>query len=129
GGAEGEDGRRRRQGEEPAPVDPGGCRVRSHSSTLIFASRMTGPHLSISDLRKAASSCGVEPTSVAPNCSSRSFIIGWPSAATTSSLIFLMLVVGVLAGTKKANHVETSKPATPASAMFASSGAAATRFA
>src|SRR5262249_11112982 len=77
GAAEGEDGRRRRQGEEPAPVDHGRCRVRSHPSTLIFASWITGPHLSISDLRKAASSCGVEPTSVAPSCSNRSFTIGW----------------------------------------------------
>src|SRR5215831_13115803 len=129
GAAEGEDGRCRRQGEEPAPVDHGGYRVRSHSSTLIFASRMIGPHLSISDLRKAASSCGVEPTSVAPSRSSRSFTIEWPSAAATSALIFLMMAGGVLAGTKKANQVETSKPGTPASAMVGRSGAAGTRFA
>src|SRR5262249_57277676 len=129
GAAEGEDRRRRRQGEEPAPVDHGGCRVRSHSSTLIFASRMTGPHLSISDLTKPATSCAVEPTSVAPSCPSRSFTIGWPSAATTSSLIFLMMAGGVFAGTKKANQVETSKPGTPASAMVGRSCAARTRFA
>src|SRR5262249_60582037 len=88
-----------------------------------------GPHLSISDLRKAASSCGVEPTSVAPSRSSRSFTIEWPSAATTSALIFLMMAGGVLAGTKKANQGETSKPGTPASAMVGRSGAAGTRFA
>src|SRR5262249_57716946 len=36
---EGEDGRRCDQGEEAAAIDDGGRRVRSHSSTLMFASR------------------------------------------------------------------------------------------
>jgi len=56
------------------------------------------------------------------------FTMGWPSAATVSALILPMMSCGVLAGTNKANQVETSNPGTPASAMVGSS-AAATRFA
>jgi hypothetical protein len=40
-------------------------------STLIFASRITGPHLSISDLRNEANSAGVEPFGTAPSSSNR----------------------------------------------------------
>jgi hypothetical protein len=42
-------------------------------STLIFASRITGPHLSISDCRNDASSAGVEPFGLAPSSSNRDF--------------------------------------------------------
>ena len=38
-------------------------------STLILASRITGPHLSVSDFRKAANSAGVEPFGMAPSSS------------------------------------------------------------
>src|ERR1043166_5327208 len=100
----------------------------SHSRMLIPASLMTGPHLSISDLMWRASSSGVEPTRAAPSGSSRSFTGGWASAATMSACILAMIGAGVLAGKKKANHDETSKPGTPASAMVGRSGPAGTRF-
>src|SRR6478672_3371693 len=70
-------------------------------STLIFASWMTGPHLSISDFRKAASSAGVEPFGVAPRSSNRCLTDGWTNAALVSALILAMTSCGVLAGTKK----------------------------
>ena len=49
---------------------------RAQFSTLIFASRITGPHLSISDFRKAASSAGVEPFGIAPSSSNRDLTDG-----------------------------------------------------
>src|SRR6478752_5300356 len=91
-------------------------------STLILASRITGPHLSISDFRKLASSAGVEPFGVAPSSSNRDLTGGWASAALVSALIFAMTLGGVLAGTKKPNHDDTSKPGTPASAIVGRSG-------
>jgi len=45
-------------------------------SSLIWASRITGPHLSVSDCRKAASSAGVEPLGTAPRSSKRDFTAG-----------------------------------------------------
>src|ERR1700686_3463664 len=100
---------------------------RGQFSTLILASRMTGPHLSISDLRKAASSAGVEPFGLAPSSSNRDFTDAWTSAALVSTLILAMTSFDVFAGTKKPNHENTSKPGTPDSAMVGISGAAATR--
>src|ERR1700686_496569 len=47
--------------------------VRGQFSAPILASRMTGPHLSISDLRKAASSAGVERFGLPPSSSTRAF--------------------------------------------------------
>ena len=49
---------------------------RGQFSTLILASRITGPHLSISDFRKAASSACVEPFGVAPSSSNRDLTWG-----------------------------------------------------
>src|SRR5215212_5792606 len=83
-------------------------------STLIRASRITGPHLSISDFRKAASSPGVVPRGVAPRSSKRGLTDGCASAALVSALSLAMISGGVFAGTKKPN-LETSKPGTPAS--------------
>src|SRR5205823_13486107 len=102
-------------------------RPRRQLSTLIFASRITGPHLSISDFRKLASSAGVEPFGVAPSSSSRVLTDGWASAALVSALILATTSCGVLAGTKKPNHDITSKPGTPDSAMVGMSGTTATR--
>src|SRR6476661_11219038 len=48
-------------------------RFRPQFSTLIYASRMTGPHFSVSDFRKAASCAGVEPFGLAPRSSNRDF--------------------------------------------------------
>src|SRR4030088_3492187 len=96
-------------------------------STLIFASWITGPHLSISDFRKAASSPGVEPFGVAPRSSNRGLTDGWASAALVSALILAMISGGVLAGTKNPNHDDTSKPDTPDSAIVGMSGRIAMR--
>ena len=46
----------------------------AHSRMLMPASLITGPHLSISALRNAASSAGVEPTTTRPSCSSRPWL-------------------------------------------------------
>src|SRR6202171_6844772 len=88
---------------------------------------MTGPHLSISDFRKAASSAGVEPFGVAPSSSNRDLIDACASAALVSALILATISCGVFAGTKNPNHENTSKPGTPDSAMVGISGTAATR--
>jgi len=45
-------------------------------STRILASWMIGPHLSISDFRKPASSDGVEPFGIAPSSSNRDLTEG-----------------------------------------------------
>src|SRR6266516_4891083 len=112
----------------PAQADPAPRpRFRHQLSTLILASRMTGPHLSISDFRKAASSAGVEPFGVAPSSSNRDLTGAWASAALVSALILAMTSCGVLAGTKKPNHENTSKPGKPDSAMVGRSGTTATR--
>src|SRR6478752_4976302 len=107
-----------------APPRP---RVRAQFSTLIFASRITGPHLSVSDFRKAASCAGVEPLGLAPSSSNRDLTGGCTSAALVSALILATTSGGVLAGTKKPNQENTSKPGTPDSAMVGISGTAATR--
>src|ERR1700736_4420830 len=100
---------------------------RGQFSTLILASRMTGRHLSISDLRKAARSARVEPFGLAPSSSNRDFTDAWTSAALVSTLILAMTSFDVFAGTKKPNHENTSKPGTPDSAMVGISGTTATR--
>src|SRR5476651_2277863 len=86
---------------------------------------MTGPNLSISDLRCAAICSGVEPTMVEPSCSNFSLVGPCASAATASRLILLTMLVGVLAGTNSENHDDTSKPGT-VSAIGGNSGATAT---
>src|SRR5262249_40230557 len=68
---------------------------------------MTGAHLSISALRKAASAAGVEPTTT-PSCSSRSLVAGSLSAATVSACILRMISGGVLAGAKSAYQEDTA---------------------
>jgi hypothetical protein len=45
-------------------------------SSLICASRITGPHFPVSDCRKAANSFGVEPLGSAPSSSKRDFTAG-----------------------------------------------------
>src|SRR5258705_39601 len=65
---------------------------------------------------------GVEPFGVVPTSSNRDLTGGWASAALVSALIFAMTLGGVLAGTKKPNHDDTSKPGTPASAIVGRSG-------
>src|SRR6185369_1338777 len=96
-------------------------------STLILASRITGPHLSISDFRKAASSPGVVPRGVAPRSSKRDLTLGCARAALVSALSLAMISGGVFTGTKKPNQLETSKPGTPDSAIVGISGTTATR--
>src|ERR1700730_10446566 len=59
-------------------------------SALMFASLMTFPHLSISDLKNEASSSGVEQMTTAPPCSSLSLTVGAARAATVSACIWLM---------------------------------------
>src|ERR1700752_1568414 len=73
---------------------------------------MTGPHLVISDCRKAESSAGVEPFGTAPRSSKRDFTWGYASAALVSALSFAITSGDVFVGTKKANHELTSKPGT-----------------
>src|SRR6185295_19835052 len=104
-----------------SPAGRGGDQ-RLQLSTLIFASRITGPHLSISDFRKAASSAGVEPFGLAPSSSKRDFTGAWTSAALVTALILAMTSCGVFAGTKKPNQENTSKPGTPDSAIVGMSG-------
>src|SRR4030081_427867 len=87
---------------------------------------MTGPHLSVSDFRKMANSAGVEPFGIAPSSSNRDLTDGCASAALVSALIFALTSGGGLAGTKKPNHENTSKPGTD-SAMVGMSGTTATR--
>src|SRR5215468_4842310 len=93
------------------------------------ASLISGPHLSISALRMAASSSGVEPRTTTPRASSFCLVAGSVSAATVSACILRMISGGVFAGTKKAYQDETSKPGTPTSAIGGSSGAAGVRLA
>src|SRR5262245_28687629 len=93
------------------------------------ASLMTGPHLSISDLRKAPSSAGVEPTTVTPSPSSRDLITGSLRAATVSECIWRMIDGEVFAGAKNAYQDDTSKPGTPDSAIVGTSGIAVARLA
>jgi hypothetical protein len=57
---------------KPVPTFPDHAQL----SSLILASRMTGPHLSISDFRNAASSAGVEPFGLAPSSSNRDLTAG-----------------------------------------------------
>src|SRR6516164_11347180 len=94
---------------------------------LMPASLISGPQLSISDLRNCPSSAGVEPITNKPSCSRRPLIVGSASAAAVSAYIFCTIAGGVLAGTKKAYHPETSKPVSPASASVGNSGAAGVR--
>src|SRR5581483_10012538 len=79
-------------------------------SSLICASLITGPHLSVSDFRKEANSASVEPFGTAPSSSKRVFTGGCSSAALVSALSLAMISFGVFFGTKKPNHDTTSKP-------------------
>src|SRR5450631_4927216 len=88
---------------------------------------MSGPHLSISDFRKAASSAWVEPFGSAPSSSNRGLTDAWASAALVSALILATTSGGVRTGTQNANHENTSKPGRPDSAMVGISGTARTR--
>src|SRR5215203_3325371 len=101
----------------------------SHSLAVMPASLITGPHLSISRLRKVVNSAGDEATTTTPSCSSRCLVTGSVIAATVSAWSFAMISGGVLAGTKIAYQEDTSNPGTPNSASGAKSGAAGVRFA
>src|SRR5262249_8782576 len=103
--------------------------ARPQSRMLMPASLITGPHLSISDLKNCPSSVGVEPITNKPSCSSRALIVGSASAPAVSAYIFRTIAGGVLTGTKKAYHPETSKPVSPVSASVGKSGAADVRLA
>src|SRR4029079_10614128 len=76
-------------------------------STLIPASLMMTPHLSISALRYTRSSSGDDPITPTPSCSSRVLIVGSASAATVSACSFWITAGGVRAGTNSAYHADT----------------------
>src|SRR5215207_8569227 len=76
---------------------------RASRSMVIRASRITGPHLSISAFRWLASCSGVELTTTTPRCSSLSLVAVSASVDTVSACIFWIIAGQVLAGTKKAN--------------------------
>src|SRR5262249_50075602 len=98
-----------------------------HSLMVMPASLITGPHLSISRLRKAASSVGEEPATTTPSCCSLAFVAGSFPAVTVSACILAMISDGVRAGANNAYQEETSKPGTPTSAIGGMSGAAGVR--
>src|SRR5262245_49469295 len=102
------------------PPSPRGV---GYSRMVIPASLITGPHLSISDLRWAASSAGVDPTTTTPSCcSSRSLVTGSASAATVSACILAMISGEVLAGGRKGDDEDASKPETATCAIGGRAG-------
>src|SRR5690242_12553129 len=98
----------------------------SSYSALIPAALITGPHLSISDFRNAASSAGVELFGSAPSAFSLLATASDLIASTVAALILATISGGTLDGTKKANHDSTSKPGT-VSPIGGRSGTTATR--
>jgi hypothetical protein len=84
---------------------------------------MIGPHFAVSDLRSAASSIGVEVTTVMAISSSLCLTIGCASAERVSSRTFLTISAGALAGRYSPNPSDTSNPATPDSATVGIFGA------
>src|SRR5215475_9288597 len=84
---------------------------------------MIGPHFAVSDLRRAASSIGVEVVTVMAISSSLCLTVGCANAETVSSRTFLTISAGALAGTYSPNPSDTSNPATPDSATVGIFGA------
>src|SRR5262249_48564205 len=64
GAAEGEDGRRRDQGEEAAAIDDDCCRGRFHWSTWIFASRAAAERTSLPDVSTVVAKSPAKPRRV-----------------------------------------------------------------
>src|SRR5262245_24574293 len=101
------------------------CRL-SHSG-LIPASLMIGPHISVSDASRAASSAGVDAVTGAPMASYLSLTEGCSSAATASARILVAISFGVFACTNNPHQGDTSNPGID-SAIAGISGAAGERF-
>src|SRR5262245_24470482 len=98
----------------------------SHSG-LIPASLMIGPHISVSDASRAASSAGVDTVTGAPMASYLSLTEGCSSAATASARILVAISFGVFACTNNPHQGDTSNPGID-SAIAGISGAAGERF-
>src|SRR5258708_15873363 len=80
---------------------------RRHSLMVMPASLMTGPHLSISVFRNAASSAELEPATTTPICSSFAFVAGSVTAANVSACTLRTISGGGFAGANRAYHDDT----------------------
>ncbi len=93
---------------------------------MILCSRISAPHLSISDFRCWASPAGVEATISAPSTAMRSRTWGSAMTRAVSACSFATTSSGVPLGAKIENQDETSKPGR-LSATGANSGATGDR--
>src|SRR4029077_4774374 len=97
-------------------------------SALMFAARITLPHLSVSLEMNLPNSAGVIDIGTAPKSASRAFILGSARAALISLLSLSMISVGVFLGAPIPYQPLASSPEIN-SAMGGMSGSAAERVA
>src|SRR6516162_3815839 len=93
-------------------VLPGTSARGTYYSALMFAVRITLPHLSVSSTMNLRKSPADPISAVAPRSESRALILGSASAAFVSRLSLLTMSVGVLRGAPRADQTLASYPVT-----------------